>query len=471
MTNVSGAIDISYSSDNGVNWSLIESVANTTQSLQWLVPEVFSSSCLIKVESGSASDASDNTFSILNPNEPSIKITTPNGGENWIVGTTHTIAWEPLNLAENIDIKYSTNNGSNWIDLASLAPTAVSYEWTVPDAVSSQCLVRLASGVYFDESYQNFSIVGKECNSTIVILGSSTAYGSGASTIDSSWVKRYTAALKTINPNYTVINLSLGGYTTFQMLPTGTAMPNGITETIDVNRNVTKALTYNPYAIIVNMPSNDANKNYSVEKQLNNYAAVVNTANSQGITVWIATTQPRNFTDPIQIKLQKDMADTLLQIYGENAIDFWSITANPNGLILPQYNSGDGVHLNNAGHRVLFEQVMAKHIETLACLPDGIQNGIPEVAGVRIYPNPYTSFTTIEFETTSGGTAEIRFIDLTGRQIGSIEARISNAGRHSLKVSNEEIKSSASVIVAVIKINDGQGIKQSNVKLIRMNLN
>jgi len=471
MTNITGAIDISYSSDNGVNWTLIQSVENTTQSLEWLVPEDFSSTCLVKVVSGSASDVSDNTFSILNPNEPSISLISPNGGENWIVGTTHSIAWEPLNLTENISIEYSTDNGGSWNDLASVAPTAVSYEWTVPDAVSTQCLVRLSSGIYFDESYQNFSIVEKTCNSTIVILGSSTAYGSGASTIDSSWVKRYTAALKAINSNYTVVNLALGGYTTFQMLPTGTVMPDGITETIDVNRNVTKALTYNPYAIIVNMPSNDANKNYSVEKQLNNYAAVVNAANAQGVTVWIATTQPRNFTDPAQIKLQSDMADTLLYIYGENAIDFWSITATPNGLILPQYNSGDGVHLNNAGHRVLFEKVMAKQIETLACLPDGIRNLIPVVAGVRVYPNPYSDLTTIEFETASGGIAEVRFLDLTGRQVGTLEARISNAGTHSLQVSNEEIKSSGPVIVAVIKISDSQGIKLSNVKLIRMNLN
>jgi hypothetical protein len=62
----------------------------------------------------------------------------------------------------------------------------------------------------------------------------------------------------------------MGGYVNYKVLPTGTSMPAGVNETIDITRNVTKALTYSPYAIIVNMPSNDAVKYYTVEMQMSN---------------------------------------------------------------------------------------------------------------------------------------------------------------------------------------------------------
>jgi lysophospholipase L1-like esterase len=51
------------------------------------------------------------------------------------------------------------------------------------------------------------------CNRSwkIVILGSSTAYGTGASTTDSSFVSKYRAYLKRKNPLNNVINYGIPG--------------------------------------------------------------------------------------------------------------------------------------------------------------------------------------------------------------------------------------------------------------------
>ena len=46
----------------------------------------------------------------------------------------------------------------------------------------------------------------------IVVLGSSTAAGAGASTRDSAWVWRYRAFLTQLNPVYEVINLVITSY-------------------------------------------------------------------------------------------------------------------------------------------------------------------------------------------------------------------------------------------------------------------
>ncbi|MEM6349031.1 MAG: hypothetical protein AAF927_34410, partial [Bacteroidota bacterium] len=50
----------------------------------------------------------------------------------------------------------------------------------------------------------------------IVVLGSSTAAGSGASSSDSAWVNRYRQYLQSINPDNQVVNLAQGGYNTYR---------------------------------------------------------------------------------------------------------------------------------------------------------------------------------------------------------------------------------------------------------------
>ncbi|MBK8969075.1 MAG: SGNH/GDSL hydrolase family protein [Lewinellaceae bacterium] len=59
----------------------------------------------------------------------------------------------------------------------------------------------------------------------IAVIGSSTAAGQGAEPPEKAWVNRYRAYLKSLHPDNDVINLGLGGLQTFQLLPTGFAVP------------------------------------------------------------------------------------------------------------------------------------------------------------------------------------------------------------------------------------------------------
>lgn len=410
---------------------------------------------------------------IIYPNDgtqtPVISLQSPNGGEYWTTNSVEEIKWISAYLTEDISIDYSTDNGSQWQNIAIVGPGLNSYEWTIPNTISTQCLVRVMSGALSDQSSSAFTIQDAPCSGTIVVLGSSTAAGVGPSSPDSAWVKRYSAALQTINSEIEVINLAQGGYTTFQILPTGTTIPSGVNETIDANRNITKALTYNPYAIIVNMPSNDALKYYSVSTQLNNYQTLVDYANERGVKVWIATSQPRNFSNPVQIQIQKDLKDTIPAIYGDYSIDFWSGIASDNGFIMSQYNSGDGVHLNNSGHLVLFNRVIEKQIDTLACSPDGI--AVCKRANNHLigYPNPFIDQTTIQVKTISAGRIDIRYIDMTGRQLFAVNKSVTEAGTHKIKITNNDLKMDGNMILAVVTISDKSGINSYSIKLFKMN--
>lgn len=347
--------------------------------------------------------------------ESSLSLISPNGGEFWQVNKNPYIIWKSTYISK-INIEYSTDNGSTWI----LSKTVPAYtqrtQWTVPSAPSLSCLVRVASGSLNDTSDDVFEISNNNDTYTIVVLGSSTAAGAGASTSDSTWVNRYRKEVTQRNTSIAVSNLAVGGYTTYHILPTGTSIPTGINITPDTQHNITKALTFDPYAIIINMPSNDAAYNYTVSQQMSNYKIISDIASSSGVQTWVCTPQPRNFGSTSQIQLQFDAVDSVQAVYGDYSIDFWSDLADENGFIFSKYNSGDGVHLNNAGHRLLFERVMAKEIEleynsdfTNAMASLNAENQI------QIYPNPAND----EININAKKGSVLRLIDITGKVLQS----------------------------------------------------
>ncbi|MDX5446750.1 MAG: SGNH/GDSL hydrolase family protein [Bacteroidota bacterium] len=214
----------------------------------------------------------------------------------------------------------------------------------------------------------------------IVILGSSTAAGSGPSSPDSTWVNRYRKTLQSINPNNQVINLAVGGFTTYRVMPDG-FVPNLTGRPLpDTTKNISEALRRDPDAIIVNLPSND--RQWPMEEQLQNFDSIYKLAASHGVPMWICTTQPLGSAS--FSTYQRSVHDSILQQYGSQSIEFFLPLADSNDVLLSQYNSGDNVHLNNAGHRVLWNQVVQKDI--LASIISGGSSPDLAVSGF-ILPN------------------------------------------------------------------------------------
>ncbi len=189
----------------------------------------------------------------------------------------------------------------------------------------------------------------------IVVIGSSTAAGTGASNPANAWVNRYRTFLDSIQPANEVINLAQGGYNTYRLMPSAFVPPMN-RPLPDTARNITKALSLNPDAIIINLPSNDAASGYGTVEQMSNFIAMYNEGVAQSVPVWVCTTQPRNF-GPAAIQIQLEVRDSILIQFGNMALDFWSGAANLSNTIDPAFDSGDGVHLNDAGHGLLFEVV------------------------------------------------------------------------------------------------------------------
>ncbi|MGD2086785.1 MAG: Ig-like domain-containing protein [Candidatus Aminicenantes bacterium] len=137
-------VKIDYTTNNGETWTDIVSETVNDGTHPWTVPDAFSSQCFIRVSEtdGSPSDISDSVFSIVPI--PTITVTSPNGGENWMVGSAHNITWTSDGVEGNIKIEYSTNNGDSWTEIIASTENDGTHPWTVADAVSSQCLVRVS---------------------------------------------------------------------------------------------------------------------------------------------------------------------------------------------------------------------------------------------------------------------------------------------------------------------------------------
>lgn len=192
---------------------------------------------------------------------------------------------------------------------------------------------------------------------TIVILGSSTAAGTGPKNITNAWVNRYIAYVEDINHDHKVINLAKGGYTTYHIMPRDFVPPDDRPKP-DPGRCITMALLLDPSAIFINLPSNDAAYGYSVTEQLANYDSILAADDVENVPIWITTTQPRNLSMEKRQNLM-DMRDSTFSRFGSKAVDFWTSLAQEDGTIDPAFDCGDGVHLNDLGHSILFERVVA----------------------------------------------------------------------------------------------------------------
>jgi hypothetical protein len=119
----------------------------------------------------------------ITPNhvESGIIVTSPVGGEVWTAGENREITWMAWGWTGNVNIDYSTaGTGGTFIPVAMSAPNTGSYNWTLPDTESNQCVVRVSavSGTYTDTSDSPFTIKPRP-SITITAPGGGAVYKTG----------------------------------------------------------------------------------------------------------------------------------------------------------------------------------------------------------------------------------------------------------------------------------------------------
>ena len=202
----------------------------------------------------------------------------------------------------------------------------------------------------------------------IVVLGSSTAAGTGPKDPKNAWVERYRAYLKTNFPKFVLTNIAVGGFSTYNMQPSDYVPPAGGPAKPDTGHNISKALSLKPNAIVINMPTNDTEYGYSAAVQLANFDRVTALAAKNGVSCWVTTSQPRNFSKQAANVIQAKhlvlfaVRDAINQKYGDHALDLWTGFADAEGNIKAIYSAGDGTHMNDEAHALIANVVIAAKI-------------------------------------------------------------------------------------------------------------
>ncbi|MGA7677200.1 MAG: hypothetical protein WCA51_02360 [Dehalococcoidia bacterium] len=143
--NVSGNVRIELSRDNGANWQNIVGSTPNDGSQPWMVTGPATTQALIKISSISdptCSDISDAVFTITVP--PCITVTSPNGGQNWAVGTFQMITWERSGRGfDGVRIELSRDSGNHWQTIIGFTGNDGSQQWRVTGPATTQALARV----------------------------------------------------------------------------------------------------------------------------------------------------------------------------------------------------------------------------------------------------------------------------------------------------------------------------------------
>ncbi|MCF8240874.1 MAG: GPI anchored serine-threonine rich family protein [Melioribacteraceae bacterium] len=157
------SVRIEYTTNNGRNWNFIAVDTVNTGIYFWSpipnTPSGLSKVRIMDAKAGFPMDESDDFF-FIQP-ETFISLNIPNGGENWLSGTSQTVKWISNNIAY-VKIEYSTNGGSDWMTVVDSTESIGTYTWDlIPSHYSENCRMRISDandGEPYDISSAPFTI-------------------------------------------------------------------------------------------------------------------------------------------------------------------------------------------------------------------------------------------------------------------------------------------------------------------------
>lgn len=155
-----GSDGIAFSSDGGATWNRLNGGLTNTD-VQALAIDPSDHARVYAGTNGGGVFA----LATGSGGAPTIRLTSPNGGEVLQAGSVHPITWTSTGSIASVKLEYSTTSpwGDQLVDpvtITASAPNTGSYAWTVPQAMSPVCHVRVsdAAGTVSDISDAPFRI-------------------------------------------------------------------------------------------------------------------------------------------------------------------------------------------------------------------------------------------------------------------------------------------------------------------------
>lgn len=209
-------------------------------------------------------------------------------------------------------------------------------------------------------------VVALAADTTLALLGSSTAAGVGASSPPFSWAGLL-GSWQEQSGNGRLLNLAEPGALTSSGLCNKDRRPSGGLARQSKN-SVESALALGARRIILAYPSNDLVAGWPAKRTLDNIASMAACARNAGAVVAVMSSLPRAQLTPAQIVTMGEINQALRQHFGTCFIDVHQALSDVrSNEARAEYAAGDGVHFNDQGHRILYAHVRA-FVESARCL-------------------------------------------------------------------------------------------------------
>ena len=163
----SGVYKLEYSSDGGSTWNLINnsvSCGDNACGYGWRLPNIINSQIKVRVSDAAdltKTDMSDGNMSITLPASP-VRMLSPNGGENWVAGTTQNIMYTYGTGTTGVNLEYSADSLVTWTSIVNNTAANGNYAWLIPNVPSSKAFVRVTGNQYngcdYDVSDAKFTL-------------------------------------------------------------------------------------------------------------------------------------------------------------------------------------------------------------------------------------------------------------------------------------------------------------------------
>jgi hypothetical protein len=134
----------------GGPWAAVATVGNVTN-YNWTVPATSATTARFRISAFSGTqwlklDISDADFTVFVASPPSVlTVTSPNGGETLIGGTSATVTWDAQDGADNYKLYWAPAGAAGpWALIASVG-NVTSYNWTVPVTDTTTARFRISA--------------------------------------------------------------------------------------------------------------------------------------------------------------------------------------------------------------------------------------------------------------------------------------------------------------------------------------
>jgi PKD repeat protein len=136
------SVDIELSTDGGTTFNALAVSEANDGSFDWLVINSPTTQALIRVKDSADSTPSDDSDAVFTIE--GVRVTRPNGGESFFIGTVEPITWDRFGTGiANVRIELSTD-GFSFTDIVASTENDGTFDWTVAGTQTAEALVRIS---------------------------------------------------------------------------------------------------------------------------------------------------------------------------------------------------------------------------------------------------------------------------------------------------------------------------------------